>query len=326
MADPVYANSSSWMSMAIESDIGSVASVPTWWIPVQTPKITPSITEVIDEGFRGSMVKNYMQIPTVRHDEYTFTTYAYISTMPALFRSLLGSPDGITGTAAPYTHTIGLLNNDPTNANQPPSYTFFDYDGFRVRQLPAGQVDEIGIKFTATGLVELTVKVMAFPFTVRGSIPTPNFDTIQATAAWAGTPTIDNTVNTRLVDGELSLKRGVKPVHVLGQQGPYRLQVGPLEISGSLTVINTDDTELDYYLLDQLFPVSLLFQPYQNPTDTWTLQMSTCKSANASQERGEDELIVTSFDLMPLPNLTDAVAGGLSPFKFIGNSPQATSY
>ena len=100
MAGP-YTNSSSWMGMTIEVTPGTAPTLPAYWIPVSSPQITPMITEVMDEGFRGSMVKDYRQIPTVRHDEYTFTCLAYLDTMPALFRSLLGGADIITGTAAP---------------------------------------------------------------------------------------------------------------------------------------------------------------------------------------------------------------------------------
>jgi hypothetical protein len=402
VAGPVYTNSNSWMAMAIETTVGTAAALPIYWIPVKTPKITPMITEVDDDSLRGSMVKVYNQIPTVRHDEYSFTCLAYIDTLPALFRSLLGSPDGIiptgtttptgtlaaaslagatsvsssvsiptgtaikidtgvnveyvttnaaptgagpyaigvpalqfahasgaaiTATTGPFQHTLSLLNNAPASANQPPSYTIFDYDGYQVRQLTAAQVDDVAVKFIATGLVEVTVKAMANPFTIRGgAAPNTAFSNIQATPAWACTPTLNSAASTTIVDGEISLKRGTKPVHTLGTQAPYKFQVGPLDISGKLTVINSNDTELNWYLNDSIIPVNLLWTPPQTTADTFAFDMATCKVKVASQDRGGDELIVTALDLQPLPNATDATAGGVSPIKgtFITNQP--TSY
>jgi hypothetical protein len=131
-----------------------------------------------------------------------------------------------------------------------------------------------------------------------------------------------------VVDGEIMLKRGSKPIHTLGTQGPYKIQVGPLEISGKLAVLNKDDAEFNYYLNNTTFPVSLLFTPPANPTNTVLLQMSTVKGMNAMQERGADELILTTLDLQPLPNSTDVVtgAGGVSPIKYVATTGLATTY
>ena len=327
MAAPValYANSSSWRGMAIETTYGTPVAAPVYWVPVKSPKISAMITEVDDDALRGSMVKNYMQIPTVRHDEYTFTTYVYYDTLPALIRSILGGTDVITGSADPYTHTLSLLNNSLATANQPPSYTFFDFDGKTCRQLPAGQVDELSIKFTATGLVELTVKVLSFPFTTIAA-PSSAFTAVTAAPSWDCTPTINSVVNVRVVDGEISLKRSSKPLHVLGQQAPYKIQVGPLEIDGKMTFLNTDDSELGWYTADSTVPVNLVFTPPQSTTHTWTIDMNACKAKNAVQERGADGVIVTSFDLVPLPNTTDANSGGVSPIKSTHLTALSTSY
>lgn len=322
----LYANSSSWMGVAIETTYGTPAATPTLWIPVKNPKITAMITEIEDDGLRGSMVKVYNQIPTVRHDEYTFTCLTYFDTLPMLLRSILGSPDTIVGTTAPYSHTFSLLNNALATANQPPSYTFFDFDGYQVRQLPAGQVDELSIKFTATGMVELTVKVLAWPFVFLGSTPSTSFTTVQAMPSWDCVPTINSIASTTLVEGQIDLKRGSKPIHVLGQKAPYKIQVGPLDISGKMSVLNVNDTELNFYLNDTTFPVNLVFTPPSSTANTWTLDMNTCKSKNASQSRGSDELIITEFDLVPLPNATDATAGGVSPIKSTHLTSQSATY
>lgn len=321
-----YANSSSWTAMAIETVRGTPAAAPTYWIPVKTPKITPTITEVNDDGLRGSAVAVYDQIPTVRHDEYTFTCAAYVDTLPALMRALLGSTDTITGTTPTFTHTISLLNNDPTDGNQPPSYTFFDYDGYTLRTLPGGQIDEVSFKFTATGLVEVTVKVFAMPYTAGGAVPATAFTAVEAAPAWSCTTSLNSVSTTPIVDGSLSFKRNVKPIHILGQQAPFRLWAGELDSSGQLTVINQNDAEQSLYLNGTAFPLALTFNPPTSTGDSFKFTMSHVKAKAASQDRGSDGLIVTVLDLLPLPNATDAGSGGVAPVQFVAVTSQATTY
>jgi hypothetical protein len=293
---------------------------------VKTPKIQPVLTQVTDEGLRGSMAVQYDQVITARHDEYTFTTLAYVDTLPALMRGLLGGTDVITGTTN-YSHTISLLNNDGSNGNQPPSYTFFDWDGYILRTMPGGQVDEVQLKFTATGLVEVTVKVQTMAYVAAGGMPTSAFTTVSATPSWSCTTSLNSVATTPIVEGTLSFKRGVKALHTLGQTNPYRLFAGPLDTSGSsLVVINAADVEQNLALAGTAFPLSFLFSPPSSPSMSFKYQMTNVKASNTVQERGSDGMIITTLTLLPLPNSTDANSGGLSPVKFIGVTTQATTY
>jgi hypothetical protein len=322
-----YANSSSIMGMAIEAVRGTAASVPVLWIPVKSPKIQPVLTQVLNDSLVGSMVQNVDQIITARHDEYTFTCLAYVDTLPALIRGLLGGTDTIVGTASPYTHTISLLNNDVTNGNQPPSYTFFDWDGYILRTMAGGQIDDLSFKFTASGLVEVTVKVQTMPYVAAGGAPSSAFTTVGAAPAWSAAASLNSVTTTPIVDGTLSFKRNVKAIHTLGQTAPFRLFAGPLDCSGSnLTVINAADVEQNLALAGTAFPLSLTFNPPASSGLSFKFQMSTVKAAQTHQERSGDGMIITQLDLLPLPNSTDAASGGLSPVKFVGVTAQATTY
>lgn len=326
MAGP-YSNSSSIMGMAIETVRGTAAAVPLMWIPVKAPKIQPVLTQVINESLVGSMVASVDQIVTARHDEYSFTCYAFIDTLPALLRGLLGGVDTIVGAATPWTHTISLLNNDSANGNQPPSYTFFDWDGYILRTMAGGMIDDLSFKFTATGLVEVTVKVQTMPYVAAGGAPTSAFTTIAAAPAWSCTTSLNSITTTPIVEGTLSFKRNVKAVHTLGQLAPFRLFAGPLDCSGSsLTVINQNDAEQNLALAGTAFPLSLTFNPPGTPTFNFKFQMSTVKAAQTHQERGGDGIIITQLDLLPLPNAADTGSGGLSPVKFVANTGQSLTY
>jgi hypothetical protein len=322
-----YANASSSMGMAIEAVRGTAAAAPTYFIPVMNPKIQPVLTVVDNTSYIGSMVSVIDQVITARHDEYTFTCLAYVDTLPALMRGLLGGVDTIVGTVSPYTHTISLLNNDTLNGNQPPSYTFFDWDGYQLRTMPGGQVDEISVKFAATGLVELTVKVQSMPYTVSGTGPTTAFSTVAAAPAWACAVSLNSVTTTPIVDGTLSFKRGVKPTHTLGQLAPYRLFAGQLDCAGaSLTLINAADVEQNLALAGTPFPYSITFSPPASTGLSFKFQMSTVKASQVHQERGGDGMIITQMDLKPLANATDAASGGVSPVKFIALTAQALTY
>jgi len=321
-----YANSSSVVAMAIETVRGTAAATPTYFIPAKTPKITPVLTQQNVDPFIGSMVAVDDQIATVRHDEYEFTTWAYVDTLPALIRGLLGGTDTISGTASPYTHVISLLNNDTLNGNQPPSYTFFDWDGYQMRTMAGGMVDELDFKFTATGLVEVTVKVLSLPYVASGTAPTPSFSTVEAAPAWSVTSSVNSVTTTPIVDGSITLKRGVKPVHTLGQQAPLRLWANALDIAAALTVINAADVEQNLYLAGTSFPIALTFSPPTSSGLSFKFEMGTVKAKAAHQERGSDGYITTILDLLPLPNAANAGSGGVAPIRFTALTAQATTY
>lgn len=322
-----YSNNSSVVGMAPETVRGTAAALPLLWIPTKSPKIQPTITQVVNDSLMGSMVTAVDQIITARHDEYSFTCLAFVDTLPALMRGLLGGTDTVTGGAAPYTHAISLLNNDVVNGNQPPSYTFFDWDGYILRTMAGGQIDEVSLKFTATGLVEITVKVLTMPYVAAGGAPTSAFTTVAAAPSWSCATLFNAVSNTPIVEGTLSFKRGVKAVHTLGTVAPYRLYAGPLDVSGSsLTVINQSDIEQNLALAGTAFPLSLTFTPPANPTLSFKFAMSTVKASQTHQERGGDGMVITQLDLLPLPNVTDAASGGVSPVKFTGMTAQALPY
>jgi len=313
--------------MAIETVRGTPAATPVYWIPVKAPKIQPQLTIVTNDSEIGSMVDVIDQVITARHDELTFTCFAYVDTLPALIRGLLGGVDTIVGTASPYTHTISLLNNDALNGNQPPSYTFFVADGMGLRTLAAGQVDELVFKFTATGLVEVTVKVQAMPYVFNSSVPASAFTTVAVAPSWSCVASLNAVTTMPIVDGTLSFKRGVKTPIALGSIAPYRLFAGPLDCSGSsLTVINAADVEQNLVLAGTAFPLSLTFSPPTSPGLSFKFQMSTVKGSQTHEEQGGDGFVITSMDLRPMPNATDAASGGLSPVRFVALTSQVGTY
>ncbi len=328
MTENFYANSQSVLGVAVETTRNTWVT-PAFWIPVTSPQVSPMVTQVKDDALRGSMVLHYDDINTVRHDEYTFTTYCYLDTLPVFLRAILGSSDTKTGSAPSVSHVIGL-NNSGGNGNQPPSLSLTDYDGYLYRKLTGAQMDELTIKFNATGLVELTCKFLANPFTTTAGPISTGFTALGAQPSWNCAANYAGSSCDLVVDGTVSLKRGVKPIHTLGTQGPRLLWAGPLDISGTGTFLKADDTFLTNYLTSVSAALTYVFTNPTVTTDILTIQMSTVKLEGTKDIRSSDELIETTTNLMPLPSSTDASAaangGGVSPILVTVVNAQTAAY
>lgn len=311
------------MGLALETVRGTPVA-PNVWIPAKSPQWTPNQTMLMDEGLRGSMVTQYDQIAGLRNDSLDFSCDVYGDTFGHLVRATLGSTDTVTGSAVPYTHKIGLLNN--ANSGQPPSYTLTYFDGNETVTIPAGQCDSLAIKFNATALVDVTTKFIGNPATAPGAAATPAFSTLEALPSWSVVTTLGGTAITKTVDGELDLKRNVKPIEALtGTQAPYRLWAGPLDCSGKLTLVYESDTELNYFLTNA--KGEALDLKFTDPagTDSVEFHLSTPAWKTGKVNPGKDYIEV-DLEYVGLPNATDAVAGGVSPITVSIINAIATAY
>src|SRR6185437_5920646 len=90
------------------------------------PSLSPALTWLKNDALVGSPVEQIDDIPSDRHDEFDFKGNVFADTFGALLMAVLGQ-DTVTGTAAPFSHAIGLANA-ATTGSQPPSYTGVDTD------------------------------------------------------------------------------------------------------------------------------------------------------------------------------------------------------
>lgn len=318
----VFANSTTWVGCALETVPGTAQPAPDFWVPVIEPRLGPEIAELTDAGFRGQMNDTWDQVQGPKYTIYEFKCLAHVDVLPNLFRSVLGGIDHVSGSSDPYTHTMAVRPN-----GQPPTYTWFDYDGFRVRVLRGGQTDRIVFTWVSDGLVEVKVRVFAFPFSVMGgTAPNPLISRIPPTTSWDCSTSIDGTLRTNVVEGSLTLNRHVVAIPTLGQQTPYALFADVLDVLGDTRFLNGNDSELDIYLNNTSVALALNFQNVAVKPWGFTLNMSRCKASAGAQERGTDGLISAILNLLPLPNATDATDGGASAMKATFRSPQPTAY
>ena len=223
------------------------------------------------------------------------------------------------------SHKFSLLNNDGSGGNQPPSVTITDFDGEEWRQLSAAQLDKLTIKGTGNTLVDYTCDWFANG-SIAPSAPSPAFTGSQALPSWTANIAINGVPVTHVMDWEIDLGRGVKPIPALtGTQAYYEFFAGALTATGKITVVETAGApELTQYLEAKQMPIDFTLYDLKNG---WALNLhSTLAEFNTgSLDRGK-EWVEAQLDFQCLPTATDATAGGVSPIQITVANSQATTY
>jgi hypothetical protein len=318
----LYASNQSFMGL-IKEVVRGTALVANVWIPYKSPQLTPNLTYLGDEGYRGSPVVTYDEVLGIRNDTLEFSGDVHLDTFGHLVEGTLGGVDAVSG-AGPYVHPIPLLNS-ATVGSQPPSYTVVDFDGFTAKQIAGAQMAMLDLDFTAAGAFGYKVKYIGQPFT---TIATPGTNTYTGTdkmiAAWSNAVTIAAVSTALLVDGTCTIDRATEAVHTQGQQGPAVVFSGPCKVTGKLTFLVATG--------DAIMPAGLTYQPQAltftftdtASTHTCLLTMTKAQFENPKIDRGKiyDQVTV---DYTAEANTTDA-ATGYSPVKFTITNSQSAAY
>ena len=315
----VQASVRSYLGIAKEVTKGTPVA-PTDYLPVMANSLKPVdvIDPLYDTGLRGSNVVNYNYIPGRTRSTYDFGGSVFADTVGYAIAGLLGDVATV-GASAPYTHTISLENSAVAAADaQPLSYTITDFYAAAVRAYPGVQFSDFTLKFNADGMLEYDAKTTGWA-SASASTPTPSFSTILPTPVWQGTVTIGGAAVTNSMSGEISMKRAVTPIYGISQtQNPYNIFLGPLEVTGKLTFVMEDNTELTRYITNTQ-PAIVLNWAYGAGAAAVQIQATLTKGAYvaAAIERGSD-FVEISVDINGQANTTDAGAtAGYSPIKWV---------
>lgn len=240
----------------------------------------------------------------------TPTIYAHANTAP------------ITGLTK---HQFSLLNNSVATGNQPPGITFTWFDGEEWRQNPAGQMDKCTISATSDKLIECDLSLLANSATTP-SAPTASFTSESAPPGWTTQVMLGGVQVTDFSQWEFDFARGTKPIPAFtGNQNYYELFAGPLENTGKISVIRTSGApELVDFLTNVRPALDLTFFNRING-DAMTIHSTTSVfrtgKPNFGKEWVEDDLTFT-----PIPNTTDALAGGQSPCLITVANAKTTTF
>lgn len=324
MAGP-YLSAQSFLGLGKETTRGTAVAA-TIFVPISpNPTLTPQQTWVKDDSLRGSPVDLYNDVPTTRHDEFDCKGFVFADTFPVLMLSALGGPDTITGTTT-YTHTIPLLNTASTGS-QPPSYTVVDVDQVvestdAAKSMAGSLVSELEITGAATGALNWTAKWLGNPYT-EVTTPTASFSTEVLIPAYNTTVTLaDDTAPVE--EFKITLNRKTEPIFTLGQQGPYVVFDGPIDVTGSATfvVLSGDTTMVDGLTYEKQVCTFKSIDPISSHYVEF--QMSQVQFTNPKIVRSKPYVEV-SVDFSAEANTTDA-ASGYSPLKFTALNAQSTAY
>jgi hypothetical protein len=316
----------SYLGIAKEVTKGTVVP-PTDFIPVMKDslKAVDVIDALYDTGLRGSNVVNYNYIQGRTRSTVDYGGAVFADTVGYGIAGLLGSV-ATTGASAPYTHTISLKNSLTSGADdQPISYTLTDFYAADVRSYPGCQFSDFSLKFSSDGLLEYDSKATGWEST-SPTDPSPTFSTVLPTPVWQGTVSIGGSAVSTAMNGNIDMKRAVTPVYGISQtQNPFNVFLGPLEVSGKITFIMEDDTELTRYL-NNTQPAIVLNWAYGAGAAAVQIQATITKGAYTAAviERGQDFVQVT-IDLNGQGNTTDAgSSGGFAPIKWVLQNAKAS--
>jgi hypothetical protein len=309
----------SYLGIAKEVTKGTVVA-PTDFIPVAKDSLKPVdiIDPLYDTGLRGSNVVNYNYIPGRTRSTVDYGGAVFADTVGYGIAGLLGSV-ATTGSTAPFTHTISLKNSLTSGADdQPISYTLTDFYAADVRSYPGCQFSDFSLKFNADGMLEYESKATGWLSSAVAD-PTPTFSTVLPTPVWRGTVSIGGSAVTNSMTGNIDMKRNVTPVYgISNTQNPFNVFLGPLEVTGKITFIMEDDTELTRYLTNTQ-PAIVLNWSYGAGAAAVQIQATITKGAYTAAviERGDDFVKVT-VDINGQGNTTDSGStGGFSAIKWV---------
>lgn len=298
----------------------------TDYIPVMS--ITPfdNVAYLDDENWRGSMAKTYGTVQGPIFSEFEFGGDVFPDTIGYPLAGVLGDY-AKSGAAAPYTHTMALLNSGNGQAT---TYTITDFygrtDANPARQYAGCAFGETNFKFSADGLMEYTAKAVGYGSAVA-ALPTPSFSTITPVPSWVGTTTIAGSLTSKLVEGTVDIKRDVNPIHTVdGSQTPYTVFQGALTCEGTLLLVLEDDTDLTRYLTNTQPSLALDFSQGAGASLTQVkFQMTKAAFTVAKIERSKD-FVELSVNYKAIANTTDVgTSAGYSPVKVTLQNAKATA-
>ena len=308
----------SYLGVALETTEGTPVAA-TDFVPITINSFKPvdQVGALYDKGIRGSMVEDYAYLQGRKHSEVDFGGPVFADGIGYWLASLLGDVT-TTGASAPYTHAIALKNSVGTAGDaQPKSLTITDYYSANTRQYAGQSIHDFTMNFTADGLLEYTAKSMGWVSNTT-TAPTPSFSTVLPTQVWTGVVTIAGTTVATVQSGSVSMARKTEAVFGIGNtQNPYSIFQGGTTVTGKMTLIMEDDTQLTNYLTNTQPALTFTWATGTGSSATQVAFTATKGAYTlAAIERSAEHVQVT-VDFHNIGNTTDAgTSAGYSPIKW----------
>lgn len=328
MTTPViFATSTGFLGIAKETVPGTAETAPTAWISMLDPSWVPNQKVILDEAIRGSMGKYFGASTGSRYDTISYGCYPYLDTLMHHMVALYGGTDTVTGTAAPYTHSVALTNAASTGG-QPPSYTLFLFNGSECWRMAGSKLGKLGIDLKADELGKTTQEWTGLAAT---SVATPT-NTPSTAAPWPGSQTVitvGGLTASTYSDVQLQFARDVEPViTATGTATPYCIFVGPLGVEVDVTGVYTgySGSEVEKLLTNASQAITVQCNAAGDTAHygLWTFTSTRATAAQPKMNSGKYVEVDSKFQA--LNNATDAIGSGTSPGKFQILTTSATQF
>jgi len=231
-----------------------------------------------------------------------------------------------SSTAPTNAHTFSCKNNTD---GQPTSFTFSDFDGDVTRAFAGSKISDLGIKFSADGLLTFTSKISSWA-SVTLSTPTPSYSTVLPIAAYTGQLMVNGVKAANIMSADLTLKRKVEFLQtVQGTQDPYALFSGALGLTGKFTAVMlaSDPMLAKIGNSSAVGSADIYALSFTAGATTLVFQMTSVAYDKVYPVRSKD-YVELDVEFTAVGNTTDAGAtAGYSPCKvFLGNSVASGTY
>jgi hypothetical protein len=329
MTATFYPGNLQWFGIAKETTPGTPMASPSIWIPVDSPKRSPKVTQLVDTALRGTMAMQHQTVPGMAYEEVQYKTYLYPDSLYAHLIAMLGHTDTVSGSSDPYTHKTALYNGSGTDNAQPPSYTLFLYEmNGKVAQIAGARMGDLKYEYKANDWATIDVTWDGMP-ALFITAPTNTPTALAPEPPTGVTITVGGVNLSDLSDIVVEMKRDTKPIPVLnGTNKPMGIYAGALTVSGSLTAIyqGTADTNLTNLMANNQPAITVATLAAGDTTHPFTLQMSKVAYQTADPQPSNNSWMTIQSNYNAMGNATDAVDGIESPIQAIFLNSTITSF
>lgn len=289
------------VGFAVESSgWGVAAAAPTNFYPISKCTFQDEPKFYYDESYRSVQAKDFGAYLTTLQGKWDCDGDMYLDTMPYLLGvGLIGDNDTVTianssvlniawTTFTLSAHTFILQPNGPK------SLSLWDYNGFSERRYEGARIEECQLKYTPDMQVTTSYKgVSRLSVLVAGTyVPSINAN-FTPVLAWQAKAFLNGAQTTRVIDSELTFKRGVEALFTqAGTQSPTNIYAFPLEVDGKLTVDFVDEAEYNLFRTNnQSASFQLFFVASSQQAVSFTIPQPVYTSYVV--DRGKDALTAT---------------------------------
>lgn len=299
---------------------------PVDYIPVTAfPDAADNIATVSDTGLRGSNVSEYAVVDVAGDSDINLAGDVIPDTFGYLLGSIFGAVDFSGG--SPNSHTFAGMNTAASNG-QPTELMLWVYNGVNTRLYLGAKASDLTLTYDPMMLFKWTAKFKAF---LSGVVTTPtvSFSAIGPQATWQATTTIGGTLVPNLMTATIDIKRAsVDAIQTIdGNQSPYKIWSGPLQVSGTLDTVMEDDTYiLDFLNNSQPATVITLTNGTGGTQVSVAVTLTKCNFLTGWKATGGSPWVRAGGPIAGVANTTDAntAGGGYSPARVVLKNAKAT--